>query len=163
MFSQLLNNHRILKRLAKGSDQTVRMHRLIWCFAGRTYHIVGNLMHWLNYNTHAVDCKPCWQKSITGVKSKELSIGHWGRRMFCKKVTKATKINQNWQEIIEYPGEQSYQWPRSFKNWAQQVIEVRLIRARVSAQLSRLEFKQRAAKKRVVVRLVNKKKRRGLS
>ena len=23
------------------------MRRLIWGFAGRTYHIVGNLMHWL--------------------------------------------------------------------------------------------------------------------
>ena len=28
----------------KGSDQTARMRRLIWGFAGRTYHIVGNLM-----------------------------------------------------------------------------------------------------------------------
>ena len=25
------------------------MRRLIWGFAGRTYHIVGNLMHWLNF------------------------------------------------------------------------------------------------------------------
>ena len=25
------------------------MRRLIWGFAGRTYHIVGNLMHWLIY------------------------------------------------------------------------------------------------------------------
>ena len=23
------------------------MRRLIWGFAGRTYHIVGNLMHWV--------------------------------------------------------------------------------------------------------------------
>ena len=33
----------------KGSDQTVRILKLIWHFAGRTYHIVGNLMsryHW---------------------------------------------------------------------------------------------------------------------
>ena len=28
----------------KGSDQTAHMRRLIWDFAGRTYHIVGNLM-----------------------------------------------------------------------------------------------------------------------
>ena len=28
----------------KGSDQTVRMCRLIWGLAGRLYHIVGNLM-----------------------------------------------------------------------------------------------------------------------
>ena len=32
---------------SKGSDQTARMHRLIGDFTGRTYHIVGNLMHWL--------------------------------------------------------------------------------------------------------------------
>ena len=29
---------------SKGSDQTVRMRRLVWAFAGRTYHIVGNFM-----------------------------------------------------------------------------------------------------------------------
>ena len=34
------------------SDQTVRMRRLIWGFAGRTYHIVGNRMHWLIYITY---------------------------------------------------------------------------------------------------------------
>ena len=33
---------------SKGSDQTARMRRLIWGFAGHNYHIVGNLMHWLN-------------------------------------------------------------------------------------------------------------------
>ena len=26
------------------------MRRLIWDFAGRTYHFVGNLMHWLKYD-----------------------------------------------------------------------------------------------------------------
>ena len=34
---------------SKGSDQTVRMRRLVWGFAGRTYHIVGNLMHLLKW------------------------------------------------------------------------------------------------------------------
>ena len=29
---------------SKVSDQTAHMRRLIWDFAGRTYHIVGNLM-----------------------------------------------------------------------------------------------------------------------
>ena len=29
---------------SKDSDQTARMRRLIWGFAGRTYHIVGNLI-----------------------------------------------------------------------------------------------------------------------
>ena len=29
---------------SKGSDQTMRMCRLVLAFAGRTWHIVGNLM-----------------------------------------------------------------------------------------------------------------------
>ena len=28
---------------------SLHMRRMIWGFAGGTYHIVGNLMHWLNY------------------------------------------------------------------------------------------------------------------
>ena len=36
---------RLFKRLAKGSDQTARMRRLVWAFDGRTYHIVGNLIN----------------------------------------------------------------------------------------------------------------------
>ena len=35
---------------SKGSDQTVRMHRLVLAFASRTYHIVGNLMSRLKLN-----------------------------------------------------------------------------------------------------------------
>ena len=38
-----------IQATSKGSGQTVRMHRLIWAFAGRTYHIVGNLMSRLIY------------------------------------------------------------------------------------------------------------------
>ena len=34
---------------SKGSDQTVRMRRLIRGFAGHTYLIVGNLMSRLNF------------------------------------------------------------------------------------------------------------------
>ena len=30
-------------------EYSVRMRRLIWDFAGRTYHTVGNLMHWLMF------------------------------------------------------------------------------------------------------------------
>ena len=37
-----------IRATSKGSDQTVHMHSLICGFAGRTYHIVGNLMSWLN-------------------------------------------------------------------------------------------------------------------
>ena len=33
---------------SKGSDQTARMRRLIYGFAGRTYYTVGNLMSRLN-------------------------------------------------------------------------------------------------------------------
>ena len=33
----------------KGSDQTVRKRRLTRGFAGRSNHIVGNLMHWLTW------------------------------------------------------------------------------------------------------------------
>ena len=33
-----------IQATSKGSDQTARMRRLLWGFAGRTYHIVGNLM-----------------------------------------------------------------------------------------------------------------------
>ena len=31
-----------MRGTSKGSDQTVRMHRLVWGFAGCIYHIVGN-------------------------------------------------------------------------------------------------------------------------
>ena len=37
---------------SKGSDQTARMGRLIWGFAGPTYHIVGNLMSRLICNQY---------------------------------------------------------------------------------------------------------------
>ena len=40
---------------SKVSDQTARMRRLVWAFAGRTYLIVGNLMSWLKYVRHC----PC--------------------------------------------------------------------------------------------------------
>ena len=33
----------------KGSDQTVRVRRLVWAIAGRTYLIVGNLMSPLKF------------------------------------------------------------------------------------------------------------------
>ena len=31
------------------------MRRLVWAFAGHTYHIVGNLMHWLLYIEVKID------------------------------------------------------------------------------------------------------------
>ena len=42
MFSQELNIH--IQAVSKGSDQTARMRRLGYAFAGRTYQIVENLM-----------------------------------------------------------------------------------------------------------------------
>ena len=42
---------------SKDSDQTAHMRRLIWGFADRTYHIVGNLMHWLL----EISCTGCWK------------------------------------------------------------------------------------------------------
>ena len=43
----LFSSHTITQATSKGSDQTARMRRLIWGFAGRKYHIVRNLMPWL--------------------------------------------------------------------------------------------------------------------
>ena len=34
------------------------MRRLIYGFAGRTYHIVGNLMHWLFIETRTIKIRP---------------------------------------------------------------------------------------------------------
>ena len=46
---------------SKGSDQTARMRRLVRAFAGRTYHIVGNLMSRLNFDV------PAFYNSLTAV------------------------------------------------------------------------------------------------
>ena len=43
-----------MQATSKGSDQTAHMRRLISGFAGRTYHIVGNLMPWLIYKDTVV-------------------------------------------------------------------------------------------------------------
>ena len=55
---------------SKGSDQTVRMRRLVWAFAGRTYLIVGNLMSRLKYVRHCL-CNAlyvyCRGRAVTNV------------------------------------------------------------------------------------------------
>ena len=44
-----------IQATSKDSDQTARMYRLVLAFAGRTYHIVGNLMSRLYYmNTYYI-------------------------------------------------------------------------------------------------------------
>ena len=41
-----VNSLRVIEyqETSKGSDQTARIRRLVWAIAGRTYHIVGNLL-----------------------------------------------------------------------------------------------------------------------
>ena len=55
---------------SKGSDQTARMRRLVWAFAGRTYPIVGNLMSRLRYARHCL-CNAlyvyCRGRAVTNV------------------------------------------------------------------------------------------------
>ena len=53
MFGQWLNSQRIIKRLAKALISLGPS--LFWAFAGRTYHIVENLMSWLEYNKTVID------------------------------------------------------------------------------------------------------------
>ena len=43
------NDPTFLHADSKDSDQTGRMPRLIWVFAGRTGHFVGFVMKWLSY------------------------------------------------------------------------------------------------------------------
>ena len=42
----------VFQATSKGSDQTAHMRRLVWAFADRTYHIVGNLMSRLIFMLH---------------------------------------------------------------------------------------------------------------
>ena len=44
MFGKTLNIHKKIQKTSKGSDQTMRMRRLVLAIAGPTYLIVGNLM-----------------------------------------------------------------------------------------------------------------------
>ena len=44
LYGQYLNSHKIFQATCKESDQTAHMARLILGFAGRTYHIAGNLI-----------------------------------------------------------------------------------------------------------------------
>ena len=44
--------------------QWEHIRRLIWAFAGRTYHIVGNLMHWLKFNISKRSNDVIWASRI---------------------------------------------------------------------------------------------------
>ena len=55
---------------SKGTDQTARMYRLVWAFAGRTFLIVGNLMSRLKYVRHCLCnalCVYCRGRAVTNV------------------------------------------------------------------------------------------------
>ena len=60
-----------LMRTAK-TDQTLRMPRLIWVFAGHTGHFVGFVVLWLNL----VSKSNLQQKMFVLTKRTELSSGH---------------------------------------------------------------------------------------
>ena len=59
-----------IQATSKGSDQTARMRRLVWAFAGRTYLIVGILMFRLIYVRHCL-CNAlyvyCRGRAVTNV------------------------------------------------------------------------------------------------
>ena len=50
---------------SKGSDQTAHMRRLIWGFAGRTYHSVGNLLSRLINMMKIVFLLWHWEQTIS--------------------------------------------------------------------------------------------------
>ena len=57
---------------SEGSDQTRRMPRLICVFAGRTCHIVGFVMRWLNYMIRT-PTRPelmCWAQTISELTTR---------------------------------------------------------------------------------------------
>ena len=56
LYGQKLNSQNI-QVTGKGSDQTAHTRRLVWAFAGHTYHIFGNLMLWLCFDPDQADKK----------------------------------------------------------------------------------------------------------
>ena len=50
------------------------MRRLIWGFAGRTYHIVGNFMHWLICFTFYSYQHVVWNLYVSDILNMELFI-----------------------------------------------------------------------------------------
>ena len=63
---------------SEDSDQTGRMPRLIWVFAGRTCHFVGFVTRWLNYFCRY---SKIWKYSLcltgTDRKSNSADTYHW--------------------------------------------------------------------------------------
>ena len=66
----------------KGYDQTEHMRTLVLAFAGRTYHIVGNLMPWLEFiyveNKKSMNSQcNCGYGSILLLELFDLNINHF--------------------------------------------------------------------------------------
>ena len=87
-----------MQATSKGSDQTVRMRRLIWGFAGRIYHIVGNPMPRLNYDVASGSdimsySKTCQKRPISNLKYHKLVFTTYYRLMQVKSIAKCSKGN----------------------------------------------------------------------
>ena len=81
-----------MQATCKGSDQTARMRRLIWGFAGRTYHIVGNLMSQLIVDTSykvqwyricLIHKKPPWAFNRHQIKPHNKQHPSWSSK-YCR-------------------------------------------------------------------------------
>ena len=72
-----------IQATSKGSDQTARMRRLIWGFAGRTYDIVGNLTQWLN----------CYSINLSAWDMPHVMIDYW--EMFPTRISDISWVLKN--------------------------------------------------------------------
>ena len=77
-----------IRLTSKGSDQTVRIRMLVWAFACRTYHIVGNLKSWLLL-------REMLQPAITDF------ILLWGQEHGCRPISKLNS-NSKHQEVVSH-------------------------------------------------------------
>ena len=64
---------------SEDSDQTGRMPRLIWVFAGRTYHFVGFVTRWLKCSAHEIMALFVLRKIIlrTRIRSHLVGLDVW--------------------------------------------------------------------------------------
>ena len=85
----------LLTLCSKGSDQTARMRRLIWGFAGRTRHIVGNLMPMLNYSVHLIRINTGDSSQRRGSLTQRITCSSYWALSFSKETVtlKASYLN----------------------------------------------------------------------
>ena len=76
----------VLRRAAK-TDQTARMRRLIWVFAGRTSNLVENAMpgsfYLTNPITAATNWQSSWKRNIDFLVVLQEAIIHWHKGREC--------------------------------------------------------------------------------